>query len=70
MDSWFSTGQVFDGSSINITLWSYCEDANLCILADEKVIPDGWIAYAYFVEELDKLVSLIPETAPEEALSA
>jgi diacylglycerol O-acyltransferase len=70
MDGWFSTGQVFDGSSINITLWSYCEDANLCILADKKVIPDGWVPYAYFVEELDKLVSLIPDTATEEALSA
>tara|TARA_R110001592_G_scaffold357416_1_gene660691 strand:- start:287352 stop:288767 length:1416 start_codon:yes stop_codon:yes gene_type:complete len=70
MDSWFSTGQVFDGSSINITLWSYCEDANLCILADEKVIPDGWVPYGYFVEELDKLVALIPESAPAEALSA
>jgi diacylglycerol O-acyltransferase len=70
MDGWFSTGQVFDGSSINITLWSYCEDANLCILADEKVIPDGWVPYGYFVEELDKLVALIPETANAEALSA
>ena len=68
--SWFSTGQVFDGSSINITLWSYCQDANLCILADEKVIPDGWVPYGYFVEELDKLVALIPETTNEEALSA
>jgi WS/DGAT/MGAT family acyltransferase len=67
MDGWFSTGQVFDGSSINITLWSYCEDANLCILADEKVIPDGWVPYAYFVEELDKLVALIPETNNAEA---
>jgi hypothetical protein len=67
MDGWFSTGQVFDGSSINITLWSYCENANLCILADEKVIPDGWVPFAYFVEELDKLVALIPETTNAEA---
>ena len=69
LDSWFSTGQVFDGSSINVTLWSYCQDANLCILADEKVISDGWVPYAYFVEELDKLVSLIPETTTQEALA-
>ena len=69
MDSWFSTGQVFDGSSVNITLWSYCQDANLCIMADEKVIPDGWVPYNYFVEELDALVSLIPAAA-EDARSA
>jgi WS/DGAT/MGAT family acyltransferase len=60
LDSWFSTGQVFDGSCINITMWSYCEHANLCILADSKVIADGWVPFAYFVEELDKLVALIP----------
>ena len=65
MDSWFSTGQVFDGSSVNITLWSYCQDANLCIMADEKVIPDGWVPYNYFVEELDTLLALTPAAAEE-----
>ena len=60
MVDWFSMGQVFDGSSLNITMWSYCDHANLCILADQKVIPDGWVPYRYFVEELDKLVALIP----------
>jgi WS/DGAT/MGAT family acyltransferase len=67
LDSWFSTGQVFDGSCINITLWSYCEDANLCILADSKVIADGWIPFGYFIEELDTLVALIPAVTTEEA---
>ncbi len=66
MDSWFSTGQVFDGSCINITMWSYCDQANLCILADEKVIPDGWVAFGYFVEELDRLVALLPAAATDE----
>ena len=61
LDSWFSTGQVFDGSSVNMTMWSYCGSANLCILADEKIIPDGWIIYDYFVEELDHLVALVPD---------
>lgn len=50
--NWFSTGQVFDGTSLNMTLWSYCGKANLCILADSKVLPDGWVLYDYFVEEL------------------
>ena len=72
LDSWFSTGQVFDGSSVNMTMWSYCGSANLCILADEKVIPDGWLVYDYFVQELDQLVALLPDTQqdPQQAVSA
>ena len=66
LDSWFSTGQVFDGSCINITMWSYCEHANLCILADANVIEDGWVPFAYFVEELDQLCDLIPASTPEQ----
>jgi diacylglycerol O-acyltransferase len=70
MDSWFSTGQVFDGSSLNITLWSYCQQANLCILADEKVLPDGWRLFDYFVEELEQLVALLPATETEKESSS
>lgn len=70
MVDWFSTGQIFDGSSLNITLWSYCDHANLCILGDQKVLPDGWVLYDYFVEELDKLVALIPQQDTEEGTAA
>jgi WS/DGAT/MGAT family acyltransferase len=70
LDSWFSTGQIFDGSCLNMTLWSYCGHANLCILADQSIIPDGWVLYDYFVEELDTLVSLIPEQAGTGAVPA
>ena len=51
-------------------MWSYCDDANLCILADSKVISDGWIPFGYFVEELDKLVALIPEAEIKEEATA
>lgn len=61
LDSWYSTGQVFDGTNINMTMWSYCGRANLCILADQKIISDGWLAYDYFVEELQALVAQIPK---------
>ena len=64
--SCISTGQVFDGSCINITMWSYCEHANLCILADDTVIEDGWVPFACFVEELDQLIELIPAATPEQ----
>ena len=56
LDNWFSTGQVFDGSSLNMTLWSYCDKANLCILADKQALPDGWVLYDYFMQELQALI--------------
>ncbi len=67
LDSWFSTGQVFDGSCLNMTMWSYCGRANLCILGDDKILPDGWRLHAYFIEELAQLAALLPyrETAGE-----
>ena len=46
-----------------MTMWSYCDTANLCVLADEKVLPDGWILFNYFVEELDALLARLPEQA-------
>jgi len=61
---------VFDGSCINITMWSYCEHANLCILADAKAIADGWVPFAYFGEELDKLTALIPAPVTQEEMNA
>ena len=61
---------MFDGSCINITMWSYCEHANLCILADAKVIADGWVPFAYFGEELDKLTALIPAPVTQEEMNA
>jgi diacylglycerol O-acyltransferase len=56
--NWFSTGQIFDGTSVNMTLWSYCGKANLCILTDREVLPDGWVQYEYFREEVTLLSSL------------
>lgn len=61
LDSWFSTGQIFDGTCLNMTMWSYCGRANLCILGDKKVLPDGWVLYDAFIEELQKLLDLAPQ---------
>ena len=66
LDNWFSTGQVIDGTCLNMTMWSYCKNVNLCILADKKVLPDGWNLFNYFVEELEQLVSLVPEKDTQE----
>ena len=61
LDSWFSTGQIVDGTCINMTMWSYCGRANLCVLADKEVIPDGWVVFQYFLTELARLVELSPD---------
>jgi WS/DGAT/MGAT family acyltransferase len=61
LDSWFSTGQIFNGTCLNMTMWSYCGRANLCILVDKQVLDDGWMLYDAFVEELQTLVALVPQ---------
>jgi hypothetical protein len=56
--NWFSTGQIADGTALNVTMWSYCGQANICILIDREVLKDGWLLLNYFVEELNALVAL------------
>ncbi len=63
VENWFSTGQVFDGSSVNMTMWSYCGRANLCIFADQAVLPDGWKLFDYFCQELDLLIEIAESPA-------
>jgi WS/DGAT/MGAT family acyltransferase len=70
LDSWFSTGQIVDGTCLNMTMWSYCDRADLCILADKKVIPDGWVLYDAFVDELNKLLKLLPAQSGEQGAPA
>lgn len=61
LDSWFSTGQVIDGTGLNMTMWSYCGRANLCILIDREILEDGWFLYEAFADELQILVDLVPD---------
>jgi hypothetical protein len=56
--NWYSTGQIFDGTGLNITMWSYCGQANVCMLIDRAVLKDGWVLFNYFVDELDALVAV------------
>ena len=60
---WFSIGMIMDGTTLNMTMWSYAGKATLSILIDREILSDGWVLYNYFVEELDALDALIPETA-------
>jgi diacylglycerol O-acyltransferase len=61
VENWFSTGQIFDGTGINMTLWSYCKNANLCVLADSEILPDAWVVFNYFCQELEALEALAQE---------
>ena len=56
--NWFSTGQIADGTGLNITMWSYCGQANICMLIDREVLEDGWRLFNYFVDELNALVAV------------
>jgi diacylglycerol O-acyltransferase len=56
--NWFSTGQIIDGTALNITMWSYCGQANVCMLIDREILKDGWGLFKYFVDELNALVAL------------
>jgi len=39
-------------------MWSYCGQANVCMLIDRAVLKDGWVLFNYFVDELDALVAV------------
>lgn len=41
--NWLSIGQVSGGAGLNITVWSYAGNFNVCLMADAKVVPDGWV---------------------------
>ncbi len=54
--NWFSMGQLFDGCTLNMTVWSYAGNMNLNVLADSRVVPDGWVVVDHFCESLRELL--------------
>lgn len=56
VSNWYSMGQIFDGTPLNMTMWSYAGSVNLGILADRAVVPDGWVLATYFREALQELL--------------
>ena len=58
VDSWFSTGQISHGATLNMTVWSYCDQFNLCVLADAVVVPDTWELVHGFRASLDELLAV------------
>ena len=56
-------GQIFDGCTLNITVWSYDGRINLNVLADSRVIPDAWPLVDAFS---DALAELLDKMGPEQ----
>ena len=52
--------EVNYGTCLTMAMWSYCGRANLCILADDKIVSDGWQVYDDFVAELRELIASVP----------
>ena len=52
--NWLSIGQVTGGAGLNITVWSYAGNFNVCIMADAMVIPDGWALMDCISDALDE----------------
>ena len=54
MVNWLSIGHVTGGIGLNITVWSYAGNFNVCIMADAEVVPDGWVLIDYITDALDE----------------
>ncbi|WP_348727008.1 wax ester/triacylglycerol synthase family O-acyltransferase [uncultured Mycolicibacterium sp.] len=69
VEQWFSTGQISHGATLNMTVWSYCDQFNLCVLADAVAVPDTWELVRGFRSSLDELLAVAragatPEVSP------
>jgi len=63
LNNWISMGMVAHGLGLNTTVWSYAGQFNLCILADKKLLPDGWELIAYFRDAFAEYRVLLDEKA-------
>lgn len=63
VSNWISMGQIFHGLGLNTTVWSYAGHFNLSILADRKLLPDGWELVGYFTEAFDEYARLAEQEA-------
>jgi hypothetical protein len=58
LHNWFSTGQVLPGLALNFTGWSYCDQFNVCVLADASAVNDTWAMIDGFRESLRELMEV------------
>ena len=70
MSNWVSMGQIFHGMALNSTVWSYAGKFNLCILADHKLLPDGWELVAHYRQAFAQYAELLQDNPDREAMAA
>jgi WS/DGAT/MGAT family acyltransferase len=69
LKNWISMGMVAHGLGLNTTVWSYAGQFNLCILADQKLLPDGWELVEYYREAFAEYQHL-QQQAPQDTVEA
>ena len=67
LNNWVSMGMIAHGLGLNTTVWSYAGKFNVCILADKKLLPDGWELAGYFREAFAQYKDLLEQRAEVQA---
>lgn len=70
MDSWFSTGQLMHGLTLNVTAWSYAGQFNICILSASDRVPDAWDLMDGLRSALDTLAARARDASGAQAGAA
>ena len=70
MSNWVSMGQIFHGLALNTTVWSYAGQLNLCILADHKLLPNGWELIDHYCEAFAEYAELLDPGKGREDIAA
>ena len=60
MVEYYSIGMITNGTTVNLTVWSYGDQMNLCILVDPEVIADPWRMVEAMESGLAELEALVP----------
>ena len=55
LDQWYSIGQIAHGAALNVTVWSYTDQFNVCVLGEPAILPDAWRFVHHFEAALDAL---------------
>jgi len=55
---WYSTGQIGHGVALNLTVWSYADQFNLCVLSDRAMLSKARQVVDFFEKSLNELLEL------------
>ena len=56
LGAFYSIGQIWEGTGLNMTVWSYTDQLNLNVLACRELIPDVWTLVEGFERSLEELL--------------